>query len=40
MVPESLEVVEIQHFASEVGQHERKDWILHEVIERTPCHLI
>lgn len=32
-LPEFLEVIQIQHFAVKVRQHEREDGILHEVIE-------
>ena len=39
-LPEALEVSEIQHVVIKVGKYERKDGILHEIIERTSRHFV
>lgn len=32
-IPETLDISKVQHLVTKVGQHEREDGILHEVIE-------
>lgn len=32
-IPETLDVSKVQHLVTKIGQHEREDGILHEVIE-------
>ena len=39
-LPEFLKVIQIQHFAVKVRQHEREDGILHEVIEWASRHFV
>ena len=39
-IPETVIVSEVQHLVTKIGQHEREDGILHEVIEWAARHLV